>query len=111
LVIGYRREEIQDYFGSGKKYGVDITYVVQNTQVGTADALKQAKSIAALRFLVLPGDNIIDAETIRSLVDASSNTVIVKSQPDISQYGVVIAKGGRVSGFIEKPEEIGRAHV
>jgi UDP-N-acetylglucosamine diphosphorylase / glucose-1-phosphate thymidylyltransferase / UDP-N-acetylgalactosamine diphosphorylase / glucosamine-1-phosphate N-acetyltransferase / galactosamine-1-phosphate N-acetyltransferase len=105
LVIGYRREEIQDYFGSGKKFGVDITYVVQNTQVGTADALKQAKNIAATRFLVLPGDNIIKAETVRPLVDASGNTVIVKCQPDISQYGVVIAKSGKVSGFVEKPED------
>jgi len=105
LVTGYRREEIQDYFGSGKKFGVDITYVVQNTQVGTADALKQAKNIAATRFLVLPGDNIISAETVHPLVDASVNTVIVRCQPNVSQYGIVMAKNGRVSGFIEKPED------
>jgi glucose-1-phosphate thymidylyltransferase len=102
--VGYRRQEIQDYFGSGKKFGVDINYVVQKTQVGTADALKQAKDVAATRFLVLPGDNIIEADTIVPLVNAANNTIMVKFQENVSQYGAVIAKKGKVSRIVEKPE-------
>ena len=26
LIVGYKREQIFDYIGSGEKYGVDITY-------------------------------------------------------------------------------------
>jgi UDP-N-acetylglucosamine diphosphorylase/glucosamine-1-phosphate N-acetyltransferase len=104
LVVGYRREEIQDYFGSGKKFGVDINYIVQKTQVGTADALKQAREVAAPRFLVLPGDNIIEADTILPLVTVANNTIVAKHQENISKYGVVIAKNGKVSQIVEKPD-------
>ncbi len=40
IVVGYRKEQVQDYFGSGEKFGVDITYVVQEQQLGTGHALK-----------------------------------------------------------------------
>lgn len=104
LVVGYRREEIQDYFGSGNKFGVDINYVIQRTQVGTAHALKQAREVAAARFLVLPGDNIIEADTVLPLVSAANNTIAAKRQENISQYGAVIAKNNKVSRLVEKPE-------
>ena len=104
LVVGYRREEIQDYFGSGKKFDVDINYVIQKTQVGTADALNQAKSMAAAKFLVIPGDNIIESDTVLPLVSTTNNTIIVKYQRNVSQYGAVIAKKGNVTNIIEKPE-------
>lgn len=104
LVIGYRREEIQDYFGSGNKFGVDINYVLQNTQVGTADALNQAKNVAAPRFLVVPGDNIIETDTVLPLVSSASNTIIVKYQENVSQYGTIIAKKGKIAYIIEKPD-------
>lgn len=104
LVVGYRREEIQDYFGSGKKFGVDINYVVQKTQVGTADALKQAREMAASRFLVLPGDNIVEADTILPLMSAPNNAITVKHQENVSQYGAVIVKKGKVTNIAEKPE-------
>jgi UDP-N-acetylglucosamine diphosphorylase/glucosamine-1-phosphate N-acetyltransferase len=105
LVVGYRREEIQDYFGSGKKFGVDISYVVQNTQVGTADALKQSKNMAEDRFLVLPGDNIVDVDTVLLMAGASCNAIAVKYQENVSQYGTVIVKKGNVYKIIEKPDE------
>lgn len=104
LVVGYRREEIQDYFGSGKKFEVDIKYIVQKTQVGTADALKQARDVAATRFLVLPGDNIIEADTLLPLVSTSGNAIAVKYRENVSQYGAIIVKKGKVAHIIEKPE-------
>lgn len=104
MVVGYRRDEIQDYFGSGKKFGVNIKYVIQKTQIGTADALKQAKDMANHNFLVLPGDNIIETETIVPLLTAPINTIVVKSQENVSQYGVVIVKRGKVTNIVEKPE-------
>jgi UDP-N-acetylglucosamine diphosphorylase/glucosamine-1-phosphate N-acetyltransferase len=104
LVVGYRREEIQDYFGSGKNFDVAIDYVVQETQIGTADALKQAKEVAASRFLVLPGDNIIEADTILPLINASDNAIMVKYRENVSQYGAVMVKKGKVTHIVEKPE-------
>ena len=104
MVVGYRREEIQDYFGSGKKFGVNIKYVMQKTQIGTANALKQAKNMANTRFLVLPGDNIIEADTILPLLTTSSNTIVVKSQENVSRYGVITVEQGKATRIVEKPE-------
>lgn len=104
MVVGYRREEIQNYFGSGNKFGVDIKYVVQKTQIGTADALKQARDMADSHFVVLPGDNIIEANTVLPLLTTPNNTLVVKSQENGSQYGVVTVEQGKVTRIIEKPE-------
>ena len=64
LVVGYRKEEVFDYMGSGDQFGVGITYVTQKKQLGTAHAMAQAREVAEDEFLVLPGDNLIEAETI-----------------------------------------------
>ncbi len=104
MVVGYRKEEIQDYFGSGKKFGVNMKYVVQKTQIGTANALKQAKEVADTHFLVLPGDNIIEADTIFPLLTTPINTIVVKSQENVSQYGAVTVEQGKVTKIVEKPE-------
>ncbi len=45
LVVGYRKEQVFDYMGSGEQFGVDITYVTQERRLGTAHALVQAKGV------------------------------------------------------------------
>jgi len=54
IVVGYRKEQVFDYMGSGEKFGVKITYVVQTQQLGTAHALARVKDIVDDRFLVFP---------------------------------------------------------
>ena len=105
LVVGYKREQVYDYLGSGEKLGVDITYVTQEKQVGTAHALAQAKAVAEGEFLVLPGDNLIEADTIAQFVAVKPNAVLVKSVDNPTRYGVVTIRNGIVEGIIEKPEQ------
>ncbi len=52
LVVGYRKDQIYDYMGSGERFGVEITYVTQKEQLGTAHALLQARDVAEKEFLV-----------------------------------------------------------
>lgn len=105
MIVGYRKEYVQDYFGSGKDFGVEIEYVIQRQQLGTAHALKQAKDLADERFLLVSGDNMIAPDTIAPLVNAKSNTMLIRTHDDISRYGAVIVKDGFVIDVIEKPEE------
>src|SRR4030066_1905106 len=60
LVVGYRREQVFDYIGSGEQFGVKVAYVTQDKQLGTAHALAQAKEVAESEFLVLSGDKLIE---------------------------------------------------
>ena len=105
MVVGYRKEQVQDYFGSGQEYGVEIEYVVQHQQIGTAHALKQAEALADDVFLLVSGDNMIDADTITPLINAASHTVLIKAQDDVSRYGVAIVNNGLLTETVEKPSE------
>jgi glucose-1-phosphate thymidylyltransferase len=105
MVVGYKREQVQDYFVSGQEFGVQISYITQEQQLGTAHALKQARNAADDKFLVVSGDNIIDAQTITPLINAEANTILVKAAEEISKYGVVTVRDGHVESIEEKPKE------
>ena len=78
FVVGYRKEQVYDYMGSGEQFGVKISYVTQETQLGTAHALSQVKDMVENEFLVLPGDNLIEAPTIADFIDIKPEAVLVK---------------------------------
>jgi len=103
MVVGYRKERIIDYFGDGSKFGVRIRYAVQEQQLGTAHALKQAKDFVRDEFIVLPGDNIVDVKTIKCALRPW--TLVYRSVGEISKYGAVVIKNGRIARIVEKPRD------
>jgi len=105
LVVGYRREQVFDYMGSGERFGVDITYITQERQLGTAHALAQAKAVTESEFLVLSGDNLIEADTITRFVAVKPEAMLVKRVDNPARYGVVTIENGMVKDIVEKPEE------
>jgi glucose-1-phosphate thymidylyltransferase len=109
LVVGYKRERIQTYFGDGHRWGVDIEYATQEKQLGTGHAVLQAEEHVDDEFLVLNGDRIITADLVERLVDNHADTdgtlMAVTPADDPSEYGVVTLDGDRVSGITEKPRE------
>ncbi len=107
LVVGYRKEQVYDYFGAGEQFGVEITYVTQEAQLGTAHALARAKGLVQDDFLVISGDNLIEAGTIAGFVQAKPPAVLVKRVDQPDRYGVVGIESGTVKGIVEKPKEAG----
>jgi UDP-N-acetylglucosamine diphosphorylase/glucosamine-1-phosphate N-acetyltransferase len=105
LVVGYRREQVYDYLGSGEKLGVNITYINQLSQLGTAHALLQAREVVDNEFLVLPGDNLIETTTIADFVQVKPEALLVKRVNNPVRYGVVNIEEGEVQNIIEKPKE------
>ncbi|WP_440952628.1 bifunctional sugar-1-phosphate nucleotidylyltransferase/acetyltransferase [Methanococcoides sp. FTZ1] len=108
LVVGYERERIMNYFKDGVDFGVNIRYVHQQTQLGTAHAIKQVQEMMEeddRYFMVLNGDNVIEPQTIRNLIDKHSGnvTILTTKKEHISGYGVIIASGIKVTKIIEKP--------
>jgi len=104
LVVGYHKEQVFDYMGSGEQLGVNLTYVTQERQVGTAHALAQAKGVIQNEFLVLPGDNLIEADTITQFAAIKPEAVLVKRVDNPMRYGVVTLDRDVVKEVIEKPE-------
>ena len=95
---------IQDYLGSGERFGVNLRYVVQDRQLGTGHALSTVENFTEQRFLVLPGDNIIDAAAVRDLMSTRENAILVTDQARGEQYGVVDVQHGKALALVEKPQ-------
>ena len=108
LVVGYRREQIFDYMGSGEQFGVDITYVTQEKRLGTAHALAQAKGLVEDEFLVLSGDKLIEAGTIARFVTVETDAVLVKrvEDPNPKRYGVLTIEDDMVKNIVEQLGEV-----
>ena len=107
LVVGYKKERIMDYFGNGKDFGINISYIEQEAQLGTAHAIKLAEPMVNEKFLVLNGDNLIDAQTIRDLIKGASGdvTLLTVTREHTTGYGVILLDKGRVSKIVEKPRD------
>lgn len=105
LVVGYRGEIIEQYFGDGSEFGVSIEYAFQERQSGTADAVSKAEKFVDDRFLVLNGDVIVSPQHIKKLVRQSGEAVLTAIQVENpSDFGVLEVSDGRVLRIIEKPQ-------
>ena len=102
-IIGYQHEQITSYLGNGSRYGVDIRYISQDKQLGTAHALFQAKGATANEFLVIHGNKLFGPETVAEFVKVKPNALLVRKVENPSRYGVVSVKNGKLTGIIEKP--------
>jgi len=107
VVNGYRKEQILDFLGSGEQFGVKLTFVTQLKQLGTAHALMQAKDVVENEFLVLSGDNLIDADTIAQFATVQPDAILVKRVDNPVRYGVVALEKHEVKSITEKPEKAG----
>ena len=61
LVVGYLCNVIQDYFGDGKRFGVNIKYFVEDAPLGTAGSLFKMPELTE-DFLLMCGDVILDVD-------------------------------------------------
>jgi NDP-sugar pyrophosphorylase family protein len=60
LCVGYRGEMIEQEFGDGRNYGVELSYSFDGPELlGTGGALKKALPLLGQHFLVLYGDSYL----------------------------------------------------
>jgi len=56
LLTGYRAEVIEEYFGDGKRFGVNITYSREAQPLGTGGAIREARALLGETFVMTYGD-------------------------------------------------------
>lgn len=106
LVVGYMKERIMSFFGNGSRFGVKISYCLQEKQLGTAHAALTVREHIKEDFIMVAGDNIIDAQVIHDLLDHKDGLAMLVTDSEIpSKYGVVQIEAGRVVDIIEKPDK------
>ncbi|MEM2020918.1 MAG: nucleotidyltransferase family protein [Zestosphaera sp.] len=108
ILAGYRYEKLIEFLGSGRRFGMSVTYVVEDTPLGTGGAIKNAEPYLSNEvFIAVNGDVITDiplnrlVEVVRSDETTMAAIALV---PLKSPYGVVkTTRDGRVESFVEKP--------
>ncbi|NLB00417.1 MAG: NTP transferase domain-containing protein [Methanomicrobiales archaeon] len=104
FVVGYFEREIRNHFKDGSDFGVNITYVTQRHQLGTADALRTTAGLIKGRFLLLNGDMVLKKGDIEELCRMDAPCVGIHETDHPQDYGVVTIDENRITGLEEKSE-------
>src|SRR5215210_7410176 len=104
-------DEIRGAAGDGSRFGVEITYIVQDEPLGLAHAvLTAAPFLGSDSFVMYLGDNLLQGG-IADLVDAFRDhepeaLILLTPVPDPENYGVAeLGEDGGVVQLVEKPAE------
>ncbi len=114
VAIHYLGYMIEEYFGDGERFGVNINYLHEQVPLGTAGALSLLRPIPETPFIVTNGDVISDIRYGELLDfhcqhDAVSATMAVRIHEWQNPFGVVQTNGVEIIGFDEKP--INRCYI
>src|SRR3954468_11112162 len=102
--------EIEAAAGDGSRFGVRITYIVQDEPLGLAHAVLTAEAfLGDAPFVMYLGDNLLQGG-IRGLVQAFTTNapdalILLTPVPDPEHFGVAELDGDRVVALAEKPPE------
>lgn len=108
LTVGYMAEKIQDYFGDGSNFGVNISYFVEDKPLGNAGALFFLELTED--FLLLNADAAFDVDFNRMIDYHKQKKALVTlfTHPNSHPYdsGLIIAKeDGNVEQWLAKEDE------
>lgn len=110
MIIGYLGSVIQDYFGNGSRWNVNIRYIVEKEPLGTAGAFFYLKEMIVEDFVLLLGDLILDIDYNRFIEfhREHSADITLFSHPSSHPYDsdvLVVDKDRRVIKFLLKNEK------
>ncbi len=108
LSIGYKGNKIKEYFGSGKNFGVEITYLEETKPLGTAGPLNLARPYITETFVTCNADELKELNLYDLYLFHRENkvvgTIALMTVPDPSAYGVARLHGNKILEFVEKPK-------
>jgi mannose-1-phosphate guanylyltransferase len=108
LPAGYMPQAIVDYFGDGSRLGMKITYVIEETPLGTAGALKNVQEHITGAFFVLNGD-ILTSLDLQAMLrfhkeKGGLGALHLIKVEDPSAFGCVVSDDkDLIETFVEKP--------
>ncbi len=92
VVVGYRKEVVQDHFRNGSEFGVEITYAEQVAQDGTGKVVELAKAFCGSDpFILSYGDILVDPSCYIPLTQPGDAELMltVRYADDVSKGGAV----------------------
>lgn len=113
IVVGHRAEKIQSHLQDGSAIGLELDYVHQDQQLGSAHALATALEAEGMpeAALVLGADNVIEPALVEDLIATGPDAIGVTKSKQPSRYGVVELDGEAIGSLREKPLVEGEALI
>jgi mannose-1-phosphate guanylyltransferase len=112
LLVGYKHQQIENYFEHGERFGVEMVYVLDDPNLrGSANALLNAYRKGAITdedtLVVYYGDILSNAD-IGAMVKHHQKTKAVATLALARRYNISVGKaeldGTKITKFIEKPD-------
>lgn len=104
----YLPEVIMDYFGNGSGYDVEITYVHEETPLGTGGALSLLPGSLPNEPLIMINGDILTNVDFAKVLDfhvqqQSDATMCVRDYEVKVPFGVIEGQGHEITDIVEKP--------
>lgn len=111
FTVSYMADKIQNYFGDGSKFGVNIEYFVEETPLGNAGALiKNRDNLGTEPFLLLIADAMFDVDFNRMVKfhKEKGGLVTLFTHPNSHPYDsslIIASKDGAVESWLTKEDK------
>jgi len=109
IVGGIGSNKVKEYYGDGKKFGVEFTYIKQDSPKGIAHAISLCEDfINNEKFVVFLGDNIIQRKINDYILDFeksdASASLLLCEVDNPSQFGIAEIENNKIKKITEKPK-------
>lgn len=108
--LHYHANKITDYFGDGKKFGVNLTYVHESAPSGTAGGVKKLASFcqSAENIIVIYGDIITDIDYSQFILahklHDKTATICIHNRLKSNSI-IAFDESLKITSFIERPTD------
>lgn len=112
VLVGYRKQQVMEQLGDGKKFNVTITYIeIDDVDKGLAYGILQLERYLKVVFCVILGDEVYLDSNHQEMLNLSGNDFDVLCAIKESQHPASIKKNysiqmqnGLIASLVEKPE-------
>ena len=107
LSVNYKSEVIENYFGNGSQFGINIKYIKEKKRMGTAGTLALLREKLKDTFILMNGDLLTNLDFSYLLEYHYHNqpiaTIAVKKHYYRVPFGMISLDGIKIKSIVEKP--------
>ena len=104
VVVGFKGDSVKNYLGDGSKYGVKISYAVNDEyERENATSILKAERLVDEKFLLVMGDHVFTPNIIKGLLKVKGDLVVATdSNPryiDVGEATKILIDTGKIKGI------------
>jgi dTDP-glucose pyrophosphorylase len=112
MIVGFKKELIQEYFGNGSDFGINIKYILQPNPLGIAHAIGLTREEICEPFVVTLGDDLTISKSLENIVDLFWNKKAVAVEGVVHEANIEklrqaccmqLGDDGKIQNAEEKP--------